>query len=111
MLRFSSVGGFNLTDSIPRSDALAPTPSVRFGAFRTRGTQMALLCSPPTQPGDTKAARTKGLIVTCVHLCCDMQRMFSEKTDWHTSWMPRVLPRVRQLVPLHRDYDMLAGCG
>ena len=35
-----------------------------------------------------------------VHLCVDMQRMFGEKTDWYTEWMPIVLPRVVQLVEL-----------
>ena len=32
-----------------------------------------------------------------VHVCVDMQRMFSEDTPWSTPWMRRVLPRV---VPL-----------
>lgn len=39
--------------------------------------------------------------MTFVHVCCDMQRMFAEKTDWHTPWMPRVLPRVRRLAEAH----------
>lgn len=29
-----------------------------------------------------------------VHLCIDMQRMFSEDTPWRTPWMERVLPVV-----------------
>ena len=34
---------------------------------------------------------------TCVHLCVDMQRMFAEATEWRTPWMPRVVPKVRQI--------------
>lgn len=34
----------------------------------------------------------------CLHLCVDMQRLFREKTDWHTPWMARVIPTVRKLV-------------
>jgi nicotinamidase-related amidase len=34
------------------------------------------------------------------HLCIDMQRMFAEKTEWHTPWMARVLPFVTSLVEL-----------
>jgi len=35
---------------------------------------------------------------TALHLCVDMQRLFAEKTDWHTPWMERVLPNVVRLV-------------
>ncbi|GJD95450.1 cysteine hydrolase family protein [Methylobacterium iners] len=35
---------------------------------------------------------------SCAHLCVDMQRMFAEKTDWHTPWMPRAMPNVRRIV-------------
>jgi nicotinamidase-related amidase len=38
---------------------------------------------------------------SCVHLCIDMQRMFAEQTDWCTPWMPRVLPKVLQIVEGH----------
>jgi nicotinamidase-related amidase len=38
---------------------------------------------------------------SCVHLCCDMQRMFLEDTDWHTPWMPRVLPLTLRLARAH----------
>jgi nicotinamidase-related amidase len=34
------------------------------------------------------------------HICVDMQRMFSEDTEWHTPWMDRVLPNVVSLVEL-----------
>lgn len=34
---------------------------------------------------------------SCVHICVDMQLIFAENTDWHTPWMQRVRPRVRQL--------------
>ena len=40
---------------------------------------------------------------TCAHLCVDMQRMFAEKTEWHTPWMPRALPNVRGIVAAHPD--------
>jgi nicotinamidase-related amidase len=33
-----------------------------------------------------------------IHLCVDMQRMFSESTPWRAVWMPRVLPAVVRLV-------------
>jgi nicotinamidase-related amidase len=29
-----------------------------------------------------------------VHLCIDVQRVFAERTPWHTPWMSRVLPVV-----------------
>lgn len=32
-----------------------------------------------------------------VHLCIDMQRLFSDDTPWRTPWMPRVLPNVVRL--------------
>ena len=32
-----------------------------------------------------------------VHLCVDMQRMFAERTDWHTPWMARVRPVVHRI--------------
>lgn len=33
-----------------------------------------------------------------VHLCIDMQRLFSDGGPWPTPWMPRVLPTIEQLV-------------
>ncbi len=35
-----------------------------------------------------------------VHLCIDMQNLFAG-TEWHTPWMPRVLPRVLALAAAH----------
>ena len=29
-----------------------------------------------------------------VHICVDMQRMFSETTEWKMPWLPRVLPNI-----------------
>jgi nicotinamidase-related amidase len=40
---------------------------------------------------------------TCVHLCCDMQRMFAEDTEWHMPWMPRVVPLVRRIAESHAN--------
>ena len=33
-----------------------------------------------------------------VHLCVDMQNMFTARTAWHTPWMERVLPNVECIV-------------
>jgi nicotinamidase-related amidase len=41
------------------------------------------------------------LTKTCVHLCCDMQRMFAEDTEWHMPWMRRVTPMVRRIAEAH----------
>ena len=40
---------------------------------------------------------------SCVHLCVDMQRMFAERTDWHTPWLPRILPNIERLAEAHPD--------
>ena len=32
------------------------------------------------------------------HLCIDMQRLFSDERPWPMAWMPRVTPKVEQLV-------------
>lgn len=61
------------------------------------------LSSSETLPGDDDAAAIETLNEHCAHLCVDMQRMFAEETDWKTPWMPRVLPRVEQLVAAHPD--------
>ncbi|TCT03502.1 cysteine hydrolase family protein [Aquabacter spiritensis] len=36
-----------------------------------------------------------------VHLCIDMQRLFSEAGPWPTPWMPRVLPVARRIAERH----------
>jgi nicotinamidase-related amidase len=33
-----------------------------------------------------------------VHICVDMQNLFAADTDWHTPWLPRVLPQIVALV-------------
>lgn len=38
-----------------------------------------------------------------IHLCVDMQRLFCEDTEWHTPWMPRVLPKIADLVSAHAE--------
>ncbi|MFE1600955.1 cysteine hydrolase family protein [Methylobacterium sp. ID0610] len=48
-------------------------------------------------PADTDALPNGPLDAATVHLCVDMQRLFAEETAWHTPWMERVLPRVREL--------------
>lgn len=30
----------------------------------------------------------------CIHICVDMQRMFSEQTEWSTPWAIRILPQI-----------------
>jgi nicotinamidase-related amidase len=41
-----------------------------------------------------------GAVRRWAHLCIDMQRMFREATEWQTTWMPRVLPQVANMVEL-----------
>lgn len=39
-----------------------------------------------------------------VHLCVDMQRLFTEETEWQTPWIHKILPQVFALterVPEH----------
>src|SRR5438477_2121376 len=38
-----------------------------------------------------------------VHLCVDMQRIFSEDGPWPTPWMGRVLPVIKQIVHRHPE--------
>ena len=33
----------------------------------------------------------------CLHLCVDMQNLFSQGSPWETPWMERVLPAVEAL--------------
>jgi nicotinamidase-related amidase len=40
---------------------------------------------------------------TVVHLCVDMQKMFSEDTDWRTPWMDRVMPIVQRIAERHPE--------
>ncbi len=51
------------------------------------------------------AHKPKGLrfgpLVNCMHICVDMQRMFAERTQWHTPWMKRVLPNIIDMVSTH----------
>jgi nicotinamidase-related amidase len=38
-----------------------------------------------------------------LHLCVDMQRMFSAEGPWPTPWMARVLPLIEEIVQLHPE--------
>ena len=38
-----------------------------------------------------------------VHLCVDMQRMFADRTEWHTPWLSKVLPAVVRLCEPHPE--------
>ncbi len=42
-----------------------------------------------------------------VHLCIDMQRIFSSEGPWPTPWMERVLPNVIDLVGVRAGADGL----
>lgn len=42
-------------------------------------------------------------IVDAVHLCVDMQRIFSRGGIWETPWMDRVLPTIVDLVARHPE--------
>ena len=44
-----------------------------------------------------------GLGRNCVHVCVDMQRMFAERTEWHTPWLERVLPAVQRIAEAHPE--------
>lgn len=37
----------------------------------------------------------------CCHVCVDLQRLFAEKTDWHTPWLARVLPHAIRIAGAH----------
>jgi hypothetical protein len=37
------------------------------------------------------------LTTTCIHLRCDVHRMFAGNTEWHMPWMPRVVPIVKRI--------------
>jgi nicotinamidase-related amidase len=39
-----------------------------------------------------------------MHVCVDLQQMFTEPTAWQTPWLPRVLPRVVQLVAIAPEW-------
>jgi nicotinamidase-related amidase len=43
------------------------------------------------------------LTAKTVHLCVDMQRMFSGDGPWPTPWMPRVLPVIGEIVRCHPE--------
>jgi len=36
-----------------------------------------------------------------LHLCIDMQRLFAEKTAWHTAALPSLIDPIRRLTELH----------
>jgi nicotinamidase-related amidase len=40
---------------------------------------------------------TRPLTRNTVHLCVDMQRLFTDEGPWPTPWMPRVLPVVTEI--------------
>lgn len=43
---------------------------------------------------------------TALHICVDMQRMFSEPTAWQTPWMRKVLPAVVALTERHASQTL-----
>jgi hypothetical protein len=40
---------------------------------------------------------------TAVHLCVDMQRMFTEGTEWKMPWLERVLPNILSITSTHPE--------
>ena len=44
---------------------------------------------------------------TAVHICVDMQRMFTEGTEWKMPWLERVLPNILSITStiLKRRYS------
>ncbi|ACA16864.1 isochorismatase hydrolase [Methylobacterium sp. 4-46] len=48
-------------------------------------------------PETTDALPNGPLGEDAIHVCVDMQNLFARDTAWHTPWLPRVLPRVREL--------------
>lgn len=57
-------------------------------------------------PFNPHGIRHGALSQATVHVCVDMQRLFSEETDWKTPWMARVLPNVLRLVATHPDKNV-----
>jgi hypothetical protein len=41
-----------------------------------------------------------------IHLCVDMQRMFTQETDWYMPWSNRVMPRVIDLVKASPEHTV-----
>jgi nicotinamidase-related amidase len=54
-----------------------------------------------TEKGQLSGVHRGPLDARCAHVCCDMQRMFAEKTDWHTPWMPPIIPLAHRLAAAH----------
>jgi hypothetical protein len=42
-----------------------------------------------------------------IHLCVDMQRLFSAEGPWPTPWLDRVLPIVTELASRHPEFTRL----
>jgi nicotinamidase-related amidase len=40
---------------------------------------------------------------TAVHICVDMQRMFTEGTEWKMPWLERVLPNILSITSAHPE--------
>lgn len=47
--------------------------------------------------------RDEPIPASAVHLCVDMQRIFSPGTEWGLPWMPRVVPRIEAICARHAD--------
>lgn len=50
---------------------------------------------------DENELRYGALGENCFHVCVDLQRLFAEKTDWHTPWLKRVLPHAIRITEAH----------
>ena len=52
---------------------------------------------------DNDGLKFGGLGARAAHVCVDAQRLFSEKTDWHTPWLARILPNLGRLCAAHAE--------
>ena len=43
---------------------------------------------------------------TAIHIAVDMQCLFAEPTEWFVPWLPKVLPKVREIAGRHPDRTM-----
>jgi nicotinamidase-related amidase len=48
-----------------------------------------------------KVAQLEPLTERSVHVCCDMQRLFSAEGPWPTPWMDRTLPAIVEIAERH----------
>lgn len=60
----------------------------------------ALIMAPPSKP---LGLQYGPIGANAVHLCIDMQRLFGPGTPWAVPWMPKVLPKITEVVEAHAE--------